>query len=103
MADIVINYHSKALRIRAIDRMLSGELFDEAWRNATPQARDFLSGLLAVDNETGVRDWIRRHTKCDLRDMSFRKLRSLASLHNVPQYSIMNKDALVDALQRRGY
>jgi len=98
---VATDYHVRALRVRAIDRMLSGELFDEAYKNSNYNSKQELDYFLLRDNEWAVRDWIKRHMPKDLRDMSFRKLRSLASLRNVPRYSLMSKDELVVALTKR--
>lgn len=96
---IAATYHARALRVRAIDRMLSSDIFNDAFRASNHASKEELDYFLTRDNEWAVRDWIRRHIKMDLRDMSFRGLRSLASLHNVPRYSQLSKDELIVALK----
>lgn len=81
--------------------MLQGDLFKEAWERAPFFSREELSLRLNDDNEWFVKDWIHRNLDNDIRNWSYRKLREVASLHNVPGYSRMNKDQLTEALAKR--
>lgn len=93
------NVHNRLLRLRQLDRLVESDDFAKAYEAAdSGQCADiivFLRDAKVLDLKYLVRKILRN----DLPSKSYGELRDLAIIEQVPNYSRMNKQELLKALQ----
>ncbi len=81
--------HSKLLRLRALDRIVTSANFAVAMKLAEEDPTPFL------DNPDALEAWMDRVLKKDLDDLSIGSLRTKASKLKIPFYTSFNKPNLI--------
>lgn len=85
--------------LRAIERIAWTDRFDRAIKQASDSEITTLEE--SYDPEVW-RDWIAEKLKESLEDKSFNDLKRLAKNHNIPRYSRLRRDELLEALRATG-
>jgi hypothetical protein len=86
------------LDLRAINRLVQGEIFLHLWGKANDSQRRSADKLIKEINLAGLREWVREARTRDLRDMTYRVLVAHCQRAKVPNYSRMQKDEMINAL-----
>ncbi len=93
-------YHNRVLILRAFERLLNSDAFENALQYATDGAKAFMWLILANNDLNGLRKWIIENTVESLEDWSHRRLRDFAKQENIPRYSRMDKEELITEIQK---
>ena len=93
--------HQHMLEWRAIDALIDSDKFDEAYHAATIEQRDRLIVILKSGQLEPVRRWVKERLAGPLHHQSYRQLREQGKRENVPRWSRLTRDELIDILEKK--
>ena len=96
---IVVNFHKKTLRMRAIDRILCTREFEDALERAGESEIISLHRILEQLDIPILQQWIFELLYGPMEHLSHRQLRELAKNMNVSRWSRLSKDELIEELE----
>lgn len=103
LGDVQSFFHKRALESRAIDALIYTERFEAAFQLATEQHQSELVVILKSNSIARLRAWIKERLAGPLKFASYRQLRLRAQKENVPRWSRLDRDGLLEALEKKGY
>jgi len=93
--------HRVMLEWRAIDSLLETEKFENAYARADEAQCNRLPMILKSGRIDTLRRWIKDCLAGPLKFQSYRQLRELAKQANVPRWSRLTRDEILEALEGR--
>lgn len=90
----------KVCRVRSFYRLVLADEFAEALISASVSVEqmEIYRTLLSTFNYEGLKVWIKNNLPKELENMSYRKLRDMAKDRNIPRWSRLSREELIEAL-----
>lgn len=101
LSEVQNRFHAKALEIRAIDAFVNTDRFEDAFARASPEDRERLLLILKSGKLEAVRSWVKDRLAGPLRFRSYRQLRDIGRRENVPLWSRLTRDELLEVLEKK--
>lgn len=88
------------LELRAMDRLLEGERFDEVMKSATDDQAKELEVILKSDDAARLKAWMKKAANKPIDEKSLRELHIIARDLSIPKYSRLTRAQLIKAIER---
>lgn len=101
LQEVLEKVHRRMLEFRAVDSLIHTEKFEDAFSSAKEGHIDNLLVILKSGQIDRLRAWIRERLAGPLRFQSYRQLRELGKRENIPRWSRLTRDELLEVLEKR--
>jgi len=91
---------NRLLVLRSFERQLAKSEFEIAFQSATDADKIKLNSILKSLNKQDLKTWIHQLVRGKLDYMTYRSLRDWAHEENIPYWSRMTREELIQALQK---
>ena len=91
--------HSKVLRLRSVETLLSTILFERLWQDSDDKERKAVSKCIDDGDRKGITDWMNGHASLDVAERPFKYLKGLARKLRIRNYSRLSKVELIRAIK----
>jgi Rho termination factor-like protein len=88
--------HHKLLNLRRVERIVSSVEFEVAYESCAN--KEDVTKLIKEDKVDDLNKWLKMEVEANVGEYTIRQLRSIASQHGVPKYSIKTKAELLMAI-----
>jgi hypothetical protein len=93
--------HEKMLEWRAVDSLVASDKFEDAFSRAREGHLDHLTVILRSGQLEGLKQWIKERLAGPLKFQSYRQLRELGKRANIPRWSRLTRDELLEILEAK--
>ena len=91
--------HSKVLRLRSIEGMVSSIRFERLWDDSSIKQREEVQEYIKDENRAGLVTWMRHHPSLDVGELTFTRIKEVARQLRICNYSRMSKLELIRAIK----
>ena len=91
--------HSKVLRLRSIEGLVSSILFERLWSDSTMKQRKEAIEYIKTEARKKLITWTQTHESLDIAELPFARLKALARKLCVRNYSRLSKLELIRAIK----
>jgi hypothetical protein len=91
---------NRVLALRSFERQVNKEEFQIAFDASSDVDKIELFAILKSTDKTKLKSWIHKLVRGKLDYMSYRSLRDWAKEENIPYWSRMSKEEIVEALKK---
>lgn len=90
--------HQEILKLRALERIVLSESFKKAWEESDKTDQEIARVIITSRNIEELKKWIFEITE-DLEELSYNKLRNMASKMRIAYYAKMTRDQLIKEIK----
>lgn len=99
-ASIKLGVSNRILALRSFQRLLDQEKFDIAFNGCNDTEKLKLTAILRQLDKLALKVWINQNVRGRMNYMTYRALRDWAKDENIPYWSRMNREELIEALKK---
>lgn len=98
MPDLIRHSQELLCRVRRLHRLVNSEKFAELYEKCSRAAAEEVAAHIQSGDLAAVLGWVDRQLMIDLYDLPVKQLRHIASGYAIPEYHILRKHELVEAI-----